>query len=105
MRWLGFFMAVGGGVLAYFSVVSPLVAASHHEADVSISDKAVFLSPALIIIGLILLVVGNDKAGRFMGSRQRPTPLGIVICIVMAGIGILLYEWLKSRLRAYGYNF
>ncbi|MDB6025817.1 MAG: hypothetical protein JWM68_2040 [Verrucomicrobiales bacterium] len=104
MRWLGFFMSIGGGVLAYFSIVLPLVAASHHEDDVSISLKAVMLAPALVILGLMLLFMGNDRAGRLMGSRQRPTPFGWVICIVIAGIGILLYEWLKSRLRAYGYS-
>jgi hypothetical protein len=104
MRWLGFFMAIGGGVLAYLAIVSPLVAASHHEEDVSISLTGVMLAPALIILGLILLLMGNDGAGRFLGSRQRPTALGWVICIVIAGIGILLYEWLKSRLRAYGYS-
>src|SRR3954454_1384934 len=102
MRWIGCFMSIGGGVLAYLSIVSPLVAASHHEEDVSISLKAVMLAPALIILGFILLFMGNDGAGRFLGSRQRPTPLGWVICLVIAGIGILLYEWLKSRLRAYG---
>lgn len=104
MRWLGFFMSVGGGVLAYLSIVLPLVAASQHEEDVSISLKAVMLAPALIILGLILLFMGNDGAGRLLGSRQRPTLFGWVVCIVIAGIGILLYEWLKSRLRAYGYS-
>ena len=104
MRWLGFFMSIGGGVLAYLSIVLPLVAASQHEEDVSISLKAVMLAPALIILGLLLLFMGNDGAGRLMGSRQRPTLLGWVICLVIAGIGILLYEWLKSRLRAYGYS-
>ena len=104
MRWIGFFMSLGGGVLAYLSIISPLVAASHHEEDVSLSLQAVMLAPALIILGLILLFAGNDGAGRLMGSRQRPTPIGWVICLVICGIGILLYEWLKSRLRAYGYS-
>ncbi len=104
MRWIGLFMSIGGGMLAYLSVVSPLLAASHHEEDVSISLKAVMLAPTLLILGLILLLMGNDEAGRLLGSRQRPTPLGWVICIFIAGIGILLYEWLKSRLRAYGYS-
>src|SRR5580765_3022654 len=104
MRWIGFFMSIGGGVLAYLSIVSPLVAASQHEEDVSISLTAVMLAPALIILGLILLFMGNDGAGRFLGSRQSPKPLGGVVCIIIAGIGILLYHWLKSRLRTYGYS-
>ena len=103
MRWIGFFMFVSGGVLAYLSILLPLVGASHHEEDVSISLKAVMFAPALIILGLILLFMGNDGAGRLLGSRQRPKLLGLVICIAIVGIGILLYEWLRSRLRAYGY--
>jgi hypothetical protein len=104
MRWVGFFMFVGGCALGYFSMISPLIAASHHEEDVSISLKAVMLTPALIFLGLILFFLGNDKAGRIFGSREKPSVFGVVFCIVAVGIGILLYEWLKSRLRAYGYN-
>jgi hypothetical protein len=104
MRWLGCIMFIGGGVLAYFSIISPLLAASHHEEDVSISLKRVMLAPALIVLGLILFLMGNERAGQMFGSRQRPSALGLAICIVTAGIGILLYEWLKSRLRAYGYG-
>ncbi len=61
------------------------------------------LSPALIILGLILFFMGNDEAGQMFGTRQKPSALGLVICIVTVGIGFLLYEWLKSRLRTYGY--
>jgi len=104
MRWIGFFMFIGGGVLTYLCIVLPLLAASHHEEDVSISLKGVMLAPALIILGLILFFMGNDRAGQLFGSRQKPSALGVVICIVTAGTGILLYEWLKSRLRAYGYG-
>lgn len=95
MRWLGFFMYICGGVLAYLSIVLPLLAASHHEEDVSVSLKAVMLAPALIVVGLILFFVGNERAGQIFGTRQKPSALGFLICIVTAGIGFLLYEWLK----------
>ena len=97
-------MFIGGGVLAYLSIISPLLAASHHEEDVSISLKAVMLAPALIMLGLVLFFMGDDRAGQMFGTREKPSALGLVICIVTAGIGFLLYEWLKSRLRAYGYG-
>jgi len=104
MRWIGFFMFIAGGVLGYLAVILPLIAASRHEEDVSISLKGVVLVPGLIVIGLILFFMGNERAGQLMGSKQNKTLWGWVICIVTGGIGILLYEWLKSRLRAYGYN-
>jgi hypothetical protein len=103
-RWIGFFMFFAGGVVAYLSIISPLLAASHHEEDVSVSFEGVMIAPALIILGLILFFMGNDRAGQLFGSRQKPSALGVVICIVTAGIGILLYEWVKSRLKAYGYG-
>ena len=98
-------MFFGGCALVYFSIISPLLAASRHEEDVSISLKAVVLSPALVVIGLILFCVGNERAGQLLGTKKEPKVIGIVICLVIAGIGILLYGWLKSRLRAYGYSF
>ena len=98
-------MLIGGGVLTYLSVILPLLAASQHEEDVSISRKGVMLAPALIILGLILFLMGNDRAGQLFGTRRKPSAVGLVICIGTAGIGILLYEWLKRQLRAYGYAF
>ncbi len=104
LRWIGCFMFIGGGVLTYLAIILPLLAASHHEEDVSISLKGVMLAPALIVLGLILFFMGNTRAGQMFGTRQKPTAFGLVICIATIGIGILLYEWLKSRLRAYGYD-
>jgi hypothetical protein len=105
MRWVGFFMFICGGVLAYLCVISPLLAASRHEDDVSLSLKGVVLSPALVILGAFLFFMGNQKAGRLFGTREEPSIIGVVICVATAGIGILLYVWLKSKLRAYGYAF
>ena len=96
-------MLIGGGVLAYLAIISPLLAASQHDENVSISLKGIILAPALIVIGFILLFMGNARAGEMFGTREKPSAVGWVICIVTAGIGILLYEWLKSRLRSYGY--
>jgi hypothetical protein len=97
-------MAIGGGGLAYLAIISPLLAASRHEEGVSISLKGVMLAPAFLVIGLILLFVGNERAGQLFGTREKKSAAGIVICLVTAGVGFLLYEWLKSRLRAYGYD-
>ena len=107
-EWLtaigGLLVFIATAVLAYFAIFLPLLAVWHHEEDVSISRKGVMLAPAIIILGLILFLMGNERAGQMFGSRQRPSALGLAICIVTAGIGILLYEWLKSRIRAYGYS-
>jgi hypothetical protein len=103
-RIIGAIMVIGSGILAYLAIILPLQAASRHEEDVSISLKGVVFVPALFGVGLILIFAG-DRPGKFLGTRENPSVIGWIVCIGMAGIGILLYEWLKSRLREYGYEF
>ena len=61
------------------------------------------LGLSLLAIGLINVFMG-DKASQILGRRQKPSALGWVIYIVTFGIGIVLYQWLRSRLRDYGYG-
>ena len=103
-RGIGIFMVIGSGVLGYLSMVAPLQAAARHEDDVSISMKGVVFVPALFAIGLFLIFTG-DRPSQILGTREKPSVLAWIVCIGVGGIGILLYEWLKSRLRAYGYDF
>jgi len=103
-RGLGIFMVVGSGVLGYLAVVLPLQEASRHEEEISITMKAVVFVPALFGVGL-MLVFSGDKSSAVFGTRERPSPLAIILCVVMAVVGILMYVWLKSRLRGYGYEF
>jgi hypothetical protein len=102
-RGIGIFALVGCGVLSYLSIISPLVAASRHEESVSLSMKGAVVVPVLLAIGIINVTMG-ERASRILGRRQKPSALGWVIYIVTFGIGILLYQWLKSRLREYGYG-
>lgn len=101
-RGIGVLALVGCGILTYLSIISPLVAASRHEESVSLSLKGAVVAPVLFAIGLINVVMG-DRAAQILGRRQKPSALGWVIYIVTFGIGILLYQWLKIRLREYGY--
>jgi hypothetical protein len=103
-RGIGIFMVIGSGVLGYLAVVLPLQEAARHEEEISVTMKAVAFVPALFGVGLMLIFSGN-KSGQIFGTRERPSPLGIIVCVVMAVVGILMYEWLKSRLRGYGYDF
>ena len=102
-RGIGVLALVGCGVLTYLSIISPLVAASRHEESVSLSLKGAVVAPVRLAIGLINVFMG-DRAAQILGRRQKPSALGWVIYIATFGIGILLYQWLKSRLREYGYG-
>jgi hypothetical protein len=102
-RILGFFALVGAGVIGYFCVLAPLVAASRHASSVELSFKGVAVLPPILAIGIINLIMG-ERARPILGRRQMPSPIGFIIFGVTFVIGILLYQWLKSRLRAYGYE-
>jgi hypothetical protein len=97
-------MVAASPILGYLSIVVPLQQAAEHEEEISISIKAVGFVPGLLGIGL-LLMFGSDKPNLFLGTRHKPTVLGWIFCITIAVMGIALYEWLKSRLRAHGYAF
>ena len=102
-RVLGVFALVGSGALGYFFVVAPLIAASRHESSVDLSLKGVVVVPVILALGIINLVMG-ERARPILGRRKMPSALGFVIYAVTFGLGILLYVWLKARLRGYGYG-
>ena len=102
-RGIGVFALIGCGVLSYLSVIAPLVAASRHEESVTLSLKGAVVAPVLLAIGFINVCMG-DRASKILGRRQKPSALGWVIYIVTFSLGILLYQWLKSRLRESGYG-
>lgn len=102
-RGIGVFALVGCGVLSYLSIVAPLLAASRHAESVNFSMKGAVVAPVLLAIGVINVAMG-ERANRILGRREKPSALGWVIYAVTFGLGVLLYQWLKSRLRAYGYG-
>ena len=102
-RLLGAFALLGSGVIGYFCIVAPLLAASRHESSVELSLKGIVVVPVLFSIGVINLVMG-ERARPILGRRQMPSSLGLIIYGVTFGLGFLLYLWLASRLRAYGYQ-
>jgi hypothetical protein len=101
---VGVCMVLGSVALGYLAIALPLQEASQHEDEISISRKGVVFVPALLVIGLFLIFTG-DKPGQPLGRKGKPSLLGWIVCIGVAVFGILLYEWLKSRLQAYGYTF
>jgi threonine/homoserine/homoserine lactone efflux protein len=102
-RGIGVLALVCCGVLAYLSIISPLIAASRHEERVSFSLKGAVVTPVLLTIGVIYVLMG-DRTAQILGKREKPSALGWVIYIATFVLGILLYQWLKSTLRGYGYG-
>ncbi len=100
---LGIFALIGTGALGYLFVFTPLLAASRHASSVDLSLKGVVVVPVIFTLGIINVIMG-ERARPILGRRQMPSALGFVIYAVSFGLGILLYEWLKVRLRGCGYG-
>jgi len=77
--------------------------ASRHEEDVTIFHERCSFCAGPFWCRLMLIFTATDESGFRHQAKAIRTRLGS--CIVMAGLGILLYEWLKRRLRDYGYGF
>jgi uncharacterized membrane protein YkvI len=97
-RGIGVFALIGYGALSYLSVVAPLLAESRHAESVNFSMKGAVVAPVLLAIGVINVTLGG-RANRILSRREKPSALGWVIYVATFGIGVLLDQWLKGRLR------
>jgi threonine/homoserine/homoserine lactone efflux protein len=102
VRGIGLLALLGGTLVAYLSVVSPLLAASRHEESVMTTLKGTGITPLILALGVVYTFF-PAKATALLGHPQKPTRLGWVFALVFGLLGIPLYLWLKSRLREYGY--
>jgi Na+-driven multidrug efflux pump len=102
-RGIGILALVGAGVLAYFFIAAPLLAAARHDRHIDFSMKAACFTPLLLALGVIYTIFG-DSTARFLGPRHRPSALGYVFYIFFFMLGVGLYFWMKAFLRSQGYQ-
>ena len=101
-----FLMLMGGGFTWYF-LYKPLQDAANHVANLSYTTKGVILGPILILAGLGMVVFGDtlkpllQKPG---GNRKQLTPLGWVLTLLVAAVGIGIMIWFENQIKGYGYN-
>jgi hypothetical protein len=96
--------------LDYFDVIRDAEAG---VPSVDASSKALVLTPACLVFGLVLLLTGapRDLAtgfGRHFMVGERPqrkvTPLGWALVAALALPGLGLYLWMMSHLHELGYQ-
>jgi hypothetical protein len=63
-----------------------------------------FICPMALGVGFVYLVLG-DRVTSVLGTPREPEPAAWVLGLVLLGIGIALYFWLRSSLEASGYQF
>jgi hypothetical protein len=103
-RGVGFGLLTFCGLLVYWGIITPLISASHHEKNITISSKLIVFIPVLSTIGLIYAILGKNTQ-RLTGLPKRLTVLGGVIMVISLFLGFYLDYWLKNRLNDYGYSF
>jgi hypothetical protein len=111
-RGFGLALAGLGAFLLKLSLFDVLRDAEAHAATVSTSDKALFVAPPIILIGLFFLVIGAPRPvptglGRYFvdPSGARLSTPGKVLVVALTVIpGTILYFWLQHRLAALGYK-
>jgi hypothetical protein len=102
---LGLVMLGCAGVIAYFSIYSPLQAAARHSEKVSLSMKGAIMCPVIGVVGVMFLAMGDGAKAIFGTRGQKPSWIGWVIGGVLLVAGVFLYLWLRSELRRQGYQF
>ena len=104
-RGIGVILFVCGMALSYLSVISPLLGASCQAESLDMFPQGAIAVPFALVAGLVYMLFG-DGAARVLGALgpgRRPTALGWAFLIILIGAGFLLYFWLNSVLRSYGY--
>ena len=107
----GLALAAIGGFLLKIGFLDVLRDAEGGASSVSTSMKAVLVAPAMMLLGLLLMVMGapgdgSTGIGRHFtnASDRRLKPLGWVLVGLALLPGFVMYLWLQSRLSELGFE-
>ena len=101
-RLIGAAIMLAGGGLTYYFVVMPYLAMQAGANEVEFGPKSAAIGPALVMVGLILLVLGPRTAVVFSKDgkdKWKTWVAGILIAVVAFGS----YVWLDTQATALGY--
>jgi hypothetical protein len=94
---------VAGIGLGYVGIFEPLRASRAGE-EVSVYLSAAAVTPLALFLG-VAYTLFPAGAERLLGHPQRPTRLGRIVGLAIGAAGLLVYLWLRSEIRARGYEF
>lgn len=105
-RLQGIFILILGLAAGYFSIVLPLQQAYSKAPEIYSTFKLAFLSPALVILGILATIVPSmtsDKTFLLSGPKTLSFA-GWILVIALLIVGIGTYYLLHQRLSSLGYN-
>ena len=105
-RLQGVGILILGLVLAYFSIVLPLQQAYSKAPEISLYFKFAFLSPALILGGILTIIVPSVTTDQsfLMRSHNKLTVAGWALVAGLAVVGFGTYYLVVQKINSLGYD-
>ena len=105
-RLQGLFIFTLGLGLGYFSIIRPLQQAYGNAPSISLSFKLAFLSPVLVLLGVLAIIVPSVTTDQsfILSSPNKLSFAGWALLIIMAIVAFGTYYLLDRQISSLGYN-
>jgi hypothetical protein len=105
-RLQGLFILLLGLAAGYFSIVLPLQQAYSNAPEIYSTFKWAFLSPALVIMGILAIIVPSVTTDQtfLLSGPKKLSFTGWILVIALLAVGIGTYYLLHQQLSSLGYK-
>jgi hypothetical protein len=105
-RLQGLLILIVGLALGYFSIILPLQQAYNHAPKISLSFKLAFLSPALVLLGILAIIIPNTTTDQsfILKGPKKLSFAGWILLIVLAIVSFGTYYLLDQQINSLGYS-
>ncbi|MBP2655390.1 MAG: hypothetical protein H6Q73_2959 [Firmicutes bacterium] len=109
IRLGGLLLILGGLVLGYFFIYTPVEEATQGAKTISTSMKGAVLTPMVLVLGIGMLIWGERFTTVISNTPEKAKRYGktslvgwmVLGTAMLSGFGV--YYWLENALKAYGY--
>ena len=105
-RLQGLFILILGLAIGYFSIIRPLQQAHSNVPEISLSFKLAFLSPVLVLSGVLAIIVPSVTTDQsfILRAPNKLSFAGWILLIVLAIVGFGTYYLLNQQISSSRYN-
>jgi hypothetical protein len=105
-RLQGLFILILGFAAGYFSIVLPLQQAHSKAPEIYSTFKWAFLSPALVILGILAIIVPSVTSDQsfLLSGPKKLSFAGWIVVVALLIVGVATYYLLERELSSLGYN-
>ena len=105
-RLQGLFILILGLAAGYFSIILPLQQAYSNAPKISLYFKWAFLSPALVLLGILAIIVPSVTTDQsfILSGPNKVSFAGWILLIVVSMVAFGTYYLLDKQISSLGYN-